>query len=125
MSEPTDDGLAGRPTHVLQRHGVPKPTPVRLGHVPGWFERRLLESLGTADMHVVRGRVGGDWLDAWGSTEIDSREVFVSEPTSFVEGDARALEQLGRLTGISWRITAYSWFTPGQRIRITFEEPRT
>lgn len=118
------------------------PTPVRLYHVPNWFLRAIREyfrevkhrpAFGglTSELALpsMSSRLGDDghWLDHWGSTVIDGREAFVSEPyAEFSQRKQRAVTRKWaealRLKH-EWRPQKESWWFPGSTYRVVFWRP--
>jgi len=128
MTSPTQRQME----HISAARELFKPSPVRLHHVPDWLRRRMLKAFGSAHRdtsgwgvlnHALRG--GQDfWLDHWGTTTLpNGHRAFVSEPYGFTPEMARGLQEFCKPMGVSYYVSANSWWYPGWTVRIVIEEP--
>ena len=105
-----------------------KPSEVRTSHVPDWFRKALIKAYGTrhhgTSGHEVISHAfkGADWLDHWGSTELDGQTVFVSEPYHLTRDEHVEVANVAEKIGCDCWISTNSWHYPGYTIRIAFAE---
>ena len=106
-----------------------KPSEVRLHHVPNWFRRALLKAYGCprhdTSGHAVLYHAASndrDWLDHWGSTQIDGKAAFVSEPYGLSAESMAAAAELATKAGCRFYVSPNAWWYPGATIRLVFEQ---
>lgn len=111
---------------IVQSRRASGAGPVRLGHVPGWFRRRLLAVWG-CDRYCSSGasalsraaRINNwAWLDHWGTATVSGRLAFVSEPYGIRPRDFESIRQAARALDLAWQMSARSWWWPGVTIRV-------
>jgi hypothetical protein len=117
--------------HIEAARDLLKPSPVRLHHVPRWLIQRIRKHIGTVPMchsgfdvvHQAACDTGSDsWLDHFGSTTINGRPAFVSEPYLGSRGIVDAMRFAERLM-LEFDFSPNSWWYPGQTTRLIFQEP--
>lgn len=103
--------------------------PVRLHHMPLWFKRIAKQLLDPEYRHTyacdLTYRIQwkfGCRMDHWGSS--DHGKTFVSEPYGG-ESDVLAFRRFADLAGLKFRLSAASWWNPGQTIRLELWEAET
>jgi hypothetical protein len=113
--------------HIREARELLKPTEVNLHHFPNWLRRALLKEFGcryrdTSSWGVKEQVFGGAcWLDHWGTSTINDRLCFVSEPYNVSMADQIRIDEIAKRIGCRWYLSANSWWFPGWTIRIVIE----
>jgi hypothetical protein len=105
----------------------------RLGRVPVWLRKRILEKFGRAASDVPLG-LRFDWLCRWldchswidhvGSAVFEGHRVFVSQPYGdAVDFDPREVDIFCRVLDLEYRIDERSDWWPGETFSILIFAP--
>ena len=107
-----------------------QPSAVKTGRIPPWLRWKLraakregrIDPAGESDTWLLQAAVvaaggGGLWMDHWGRTDWNFKDVFVTEPYHFEEEPVR---RFAELLDLDYRVSANSWHYPGSTFRILF-----
>lgn len=114
-------------------------SPVRLGHMPRWFYKRLLATFAPLDDPSMMGvddvlahaiclitantRTLNSCFDHWGSIDDCGRSHFVTEPYDLDDESATLLISLASRMGLRLKFDALSHWNPPATIRVVFLQP--